>query len=100
MIPIDKKITELTWGEIVADLDERYGKGKVVPKQQYLNPDMEPLLNVKQCAALTGYVEGYIRQLVFNHSGGNKKIEDGVTISKYRNVGININGIIDFIKSK
>jgi predicted DNA-binding transcriptional regulator AlpA len=65
MIPIDKKLTDLTWGEIVADLDERYGKRTVVAKQQYLNPDMEPLLNVKQCAALTGYVEGYIRQLVF-----------------------------------
>ena len=61
MIPIDKKITELTWGEIVADLDERYGKGTVVPmKQPYLNPATEGYINVKQCAALTDYSEGYI----------------------------------------
>ena len=66
MIPIDKKITELTWGEIVTDLDERYGKGRVVTgKQHYLSPDMEGFLNVKECAALTGYAEDYIRQLVF-----------------------------------
>ena len=69
MIPIDKKITELTWGEIVADLDQRYGKGTVVPvKQQYLNPATEGFINVKQCAALTGYTEGYIRQLVFKRA--------------------------------
>jgi hypothetical protein len=51
MIPIDKKITELTWGEIVADLDERYRKGTVAPvKQLYLNPIAEGFLNVKECA--------------------------------------------------
>ena len=38
--------------------------------------------------------------VALHHSGGNKKKEDDITISKYRNVGININGIIDFIKSK
>ncbi len=38
--------------------------------------------------------------VALHHSGGNKKIEDGVTFSKYRNVGINMNGIIDFVKSK
>ena len=37
--------------------------------------------------------------VALHHSGGNKKSTD-VTISKYRNVGINVNGIIDFIKSK
>lgn len=38
--------------------------------------------------------------VALHHSGGTKKIEDHVTNSKYRNVGININGIIDFIMSK
>ena len=69
MIPIDKKITELTWGEIVADLDERYKKGTVAPtKQLYLNSAAEGFLNVKECAALTGYAEDYIRQLVFKRA--------------------------------
>lgn len=69
MIPIDKKITELTWGEIVADLDERYSKGTVAPvKQLFLNPVAEGFLNVKECAALTGYAEDYIRQLVFKRA--------------------------------
>jgi len=38
--------------------------------------------------------------VALHHSGGTKKIEDDVATSKYRNVGININGIVDFIKSK
>lgn len=69
MISKDKKITELTWGEIVADLDERYSKGTVTPvKQLYLNPVSEGFINVKECAALTGYAEDYIRQLVFKRA--------------------------------
>lgn len=38
--------------------------------------------------------------VALHHSGGNKKIEEDITISKYRNIGININRIIDFIKNK
>lgn len=69
MIPKDKKITDLTWGEIVADLDERYRKESVARTQKtLLNPDAEEFLNVKECAALTGYTEDYIRQLVFKRS--------------------------------
>lgn len=70
MIPTDKKITDLTWGEIVTDLDERYGKGGTVlaAKQVYLNPATDGFLNVKECAALTGYAEDYIRQLVFKRA--------------------------------
>jgi hypothetical protein len=38
--------------------------------------------------------------VALHHSGGNKKLDDSFTASKFRNVGININGIVDFVKSK
>ncbi len=38
--------------------------------------------------------------VALHHSGGVRKTEDETIISKYRNVGININGIIDFLVGK
>ena len=38
--------------------------------------------------------------VALHHSGGSKRNQDDLTAPKYRNVGININGIVDFIKSK
>lgn len=65
MIPHDKKLNELTWGEIISDLDERYKESRipVIPLQP--NPATQEFINIKACAELTGYTEGYIRQLVF-----------------------------------
>ena len=64
MIGLNKRLNELTWGEIISDLDERYGKQamlKVIPA----NPASGDFMNVKECAILTGYKPDYIRQLVF-----------------------------------
>ena len=65
MIPHDKKINELTWGEVMFELDERYKESRnpAIPFQP--NPVMQEFINIKVCAELTGYTVGYIRQLVF-----------------------------------
>ena len=64
MIPLDKRIAELTWGEIIKDLDERYPKNTALHAIT-ANPVERDFMNVKECSALTGYKPGYIRQLVF-----------------------------------
>jgi predicted DNA-binding transcriptional regulator AlpA len=65
MIPTEKKIAELTWGEIISDLDERYGKASFFTS---LERPASEFLNIKQCAAVTGYKENYIRQLIFKRA--------------------------------
>lgn len=78
-------------------------------KQISLYHNIVTSTDVREVQYLTDTLKGSSGSPVFNsnwdivalhHSGGIKKNDDGVTISKYRNVGININGIIDFIKSK
>ena len=78
-------------------------------KQISLYHNIVTSAGVREVQYLTDTLKGSSGSPVFNsnwdivalhHSGGNKKIEDDITISKYRNVGININEIIDFIKSK
>ena len=77
MIPLTKKINELTWGEVVSDLDERYGKN--IPLS-FAHPAMttKEFMTIQECAALTGYKPDYIRQMVFKrkipfHKNPNRK---------------------------
>ena len=69
MIPLHKKITELTWGDVLTDLDERYGNqntlNTVVPSNVQVNAEF---MGVAECALLTGYKPDYIRQLVFKRA--------------------------------
>ena len=67
MIDTNRRIIDLTWGEIVDELDARYGAGRVGPHVQ-LNPEMTVFIGIKECALLTGYTPGYIRQLVFKRA--------------------------------
>ncbi|MBC7749263.1 MAG: trypsin-like peptidase domain-containing protein [Methylotenera sp.] len=78
-------------------------------KQISLYHNIVTSADLREVQYLTDTLKGSSGSPVFNsnwdivalhHSGGNKKKEDDITISKYRNVGININGIIDFMKSK
>jgi V8-like Glu-specific endopeptidase len=78
-------------------------------KQISLYHNIVTSANDREIQYLTDTLKGSSGSPVFNsnwdivalhHSGGIKKIEDDITISKYRNVGININGIIDFVKCK
>jgi hypothetical protein len=66
MIPLNKKITELTWGDIISDLDERYKSPKAT-NENHLNfsPSAGEFIDIKKCALITNYSTGYIRQLVF-----------------------------------
>lgn len=77
MIPLTKKIIDLTWGEVVSDLDERYGKNIYLSCAQ-LGMAAKEFMSIKDCAALTGYKPDYIRQLVFKrkipfHKNPNRK---------------------------
>jgi predicted DNA-binding transcriptional regulator AlpA len=67
MIPSAKKISELTWGEIITDLDERYWRNTALHSIT-TNAGERDFINVNECAALTGYSPGYIRQLVFKRA--------------------------------
>ena|ERR1017187_9645099 len=67
MIPLSKRISELTWGEVIADLDERYGKFQLLGENQP-GALAEEFISIKQCSSLTGYTPGYIRQLIFRHA--------------------------------
>ena len=69
MIPLYKKITELTWGDILTDLDERYGPQNTL-KAASINgvQSNNEFMNVKECALLTGYKPAYVRQLVFKRA--------------------------------
>ncbi len=69
MISKNTKITELTWGDILTDLDERYGQKKgVQPTLLQSNSFATEFINIKECSLLTGYTPGYIRQLVFKRA--------------------------------
>src|SRR5579863_5762417 len=67
MIPANKRIAELTWCEIITDLDERY-RENIALHSMRANPAEREFINVKECAAITGYTLGYIRQLVFKRA--------------------------------
>lgn len=77
-------------------------------KQISLYHNIVTSINDREVQYLTDTLKGSSGSPVFNsswevvalhHSGGINKTEDDIKISKYRNVGININGIIDFVKS-
>ena len=66
MIPLDKRISDLTLGDIIGLFDGRYVKE--TSTQMISVPDqttVKEYMGVKECAELTGYQENYIRQLVF-----------------------------------
>ena len=67
MIPFAKKITELTWGDVINDLDERYGRNTALQPIR-ANPVLSEFINIRECALLTGYSPGYIRQLIFKRA--------------------------------
>jgi predicted DNA-binding transcriptional regulator AlpA len=67
MIPFAKKITELTWGDVITEFDERYGKNASLQVIR-ANPVLPEFINIKECASLTGYSPGYIRQLIFKRA--------------------------------
>jgi hypothetical protein len=78
-------------------------------KQISLYHNIVTSADAREVQYLTDTIKGSSGSPVFNsnwdivalhHSGGNKKIGEEIKISMYRNVGININGIIDFVKSK
>lgn len=66
MIPLEKRFIDLTWGEVMAELDVRYSQNNAAFVMKSAGPEnLAPFINIKECAELTGYKEGYIRQLVF-----------------------------------
>jgi V8-like Glu-specific endopeptidase len=77
-------------------------------KQISLYHNIVTSANDKEVQYLTDTLKGSSGSPVFNsnwevvalhHSGGSKKAEDEIQVSKYRNVGININRIFEFIES-
>lgn len=78
-------------------------------KQISLYHNIVTSTSIREIQYLTDTLKGSSGSPVFNsnwdivalhHSGGIKKAIDDINFSKYRNVGININGIINFINSK
>lgn len=76
-------------------------------KQISLYHNIVTSVDEREVQYLTDTLKGSSGSPVFNsnwdivalhHSGGSRKIDDSVTISKYRNIGININSIIDFLR--
>ena len=67
MILPNKRLIDLTWGEVLDDLDTRYGKKPGILHIQS-NPVINEFMNVAECALLTGYSPGYIRQLIFKRA--------------------------------
>jgi excisionase family DNA binding protein len=67
MIPLEKRFIDLTWGEVMAELDSRYSQTNTTLGLRSVGSEsaLALFINIKQCAELTGYKEGYIRQLVF-----------------------------------
>jgi excisionase family DNA binding protein len=66
MIHPEKRFIDLTWGEVVAELDSRYGQpNAILGLKGSGQENLTPFINIKECAALTGYKVGYIRQLIF-----------------------------------
>ena len=68
MIDPNTRIIDVTWGQAIQELDARYGLlnsryGNIMPAKS-----ADTFLNIKDCAALTGYSPGYIRQLVFKRA--------------------------------
>lgn len=69
-----KRIIDLTVQELLDCLDKRYLSP---PKTDSHSYDKKPFLKVKECAALTGYTEDYIRQLVFKRKIPFTKLNNG-----------------------
>jgi V8-like Glu-specific endopeptidase len=77
-------------------------------KQISLYHNIVTSANDKEVQYLTDTLKGSSGSPVFNsnwevvalhHSGGSKKADDQILVSKYRNVGININRIFEFIEN-
>ena len=67
MILPNTRLIDLTWGEVLQDLNTRYGRkaeGGHLPS----NPVINEFMNVTECSLLTGYSPGYLRQLVFKRA--------------------------------
>jgi predicted DNA-binding transcriptional regulator AlpA len=62
-----KRLIDLTWGEVVLELDRRYNSTGS-STSHYSMQSFGGFLNIDQCATLTGYKPGYIRQLVFKQA--------------------------------
>lgn len=103
----DKRIIDLSVGELLQLLDERYitnQTGKTIFENAESKSDF---LNVKQCAILTGYKEDYIRQLVSkkkipyfkvqDHSVrfSKKEVTNWMTTKKYKPVSARVQQYID-----
>lgn len=65
MIHPEKRFIDLTWGEVVAELDSRYGRTNAIIGMRSVVENLTPFITIKECAEITGYKVGYIRQLVF-----------------------------------
>jgi predicted DNA-binding transcriptional regulator AlpA len=60
-----KRLIDLTWGEVVLELDRRYNSPVSAANHSLAMQGSGVFLNTHECAAITGYTPGYIRQLVF-----------------------------------
>ena len=59
-----KRLIDMTWGEVALELDRRYNSSTATNHSLAMESS-GVFLNTHQCAAITGYTPGYIRQLVF-----------------------------------
>ena len=57
------RLIDATLGDLLEILDHRY-LTKSLPVEES-QPAQSDFINIKSCAVLTGYSEGYIRQLIF-----------------------------------
>ncbi len=103
----DKRIIDLSVGELLQLLDERYIPNQTGKKILGNTERKSDFLNVKQCAVLTGYKEDYIRQLVSkkqipffkvqDHSVrfSEKEVINWMTTKKYKPVSVRAQQYID-----
>ena len=70
----DKRLIDITVGQLVHYLDQRYKGDKSTSIQNYTKSQF---MKVKNCAELTGYTEEYIRQLVFKKKIPHTKLNNG-----------------------
>jgi excisionase family DNA binding protein len=67
MIPLEKRLFELTYGDVIQDMEERF-RHLLHAHPNKDKSSQSVFITMKECSALTGYTMGYLRQMVFKRS--------------------------------
>lgn len=65
MIDPETRLIDMKWGNVLSELDQRYGPQKSSVINMIAAENSKVFITIKECAELTQYRIGYLRQLVF-----------------------------------